>query len=219
MVEKLCKAVIWGDYTMKLRINESIYEIIYDYTSEEGYEENNNVEQFEGTWTDLQDYLKQMRRNGCYNIDANSICDGICESLNESKLKFNSTDYNKFKNTYMYGAGVSPENAPDDELEAAIDYLVKYLRQARNCSNYELAIYIEKELNWLKSAKTIKKKKAKGTYEIEGQIEDDIWACIDGKKNIDWDALKELRSKYKDHASLFSRIRKRILDKDMWFYE
>lgn len=60
---------------MKLRINESIYEIIYDYTSEEGYEENNNVEQFEGTWTDLQDYLKQMRRNGCYNISANEISD------------------------------------------------------------------------------------------------------------------------------------------------
>lgn len=60
---------------MKLRINESVYEIIYDYTSEEGYEENNNVEQFEGTWTDLQDYLKQMRRNGCYNISANEISD------------------------------------------------------------------------------------------------------------------------------------------------
>lgn len=60
---------------MKLRINESVYEIIYDYTSEEGYEENNNVEQFEGTWTDLQDYIKQMRRNGCYNISANEISD------------------------------------------------------------------------------------------------------------------------------------------------
>lgn len=66
---------IKGDYIMKLRINESVYEIIYDYTSEEGYEENNNVEQFEGTWTDLQDYLKQMRRNGCYNISANEISD------------------------------------------------------------------------------------------------------------------------------------------------
>lgn len=50
-----------------------MYEIIYDYTDESGYEFRNIMETFEGTWTELQDYIKQMKENGCYNIDANSL--------------------------------------------------------------------------------------------------------------------------------------------------
>lgn len=44
------------------------FTIIYDYCSAwtDGY---NIHEEFEGSWDDLQDFLKVMKANGCYNID------------------------------------------------------------------------------------------------------------------------------------------------------
>lgn len=49
-----------------------MYEIIYDYDGGD-YECRNIVETFEGSWSELQDYLKSMRKNGCCNISANYI--------------------------------------------------------------------------------------------------------------------------------------------------
>lgn len=46
------------------------YTIFYDYCPDDGYDEKNLQEDFTGTWYELQDYLKQMRINGCYNITA-----------------------------------------------------------------------------------------------------------------------------------------------------
>lgn len=51
------------------------YEIVYDYTSEEDSVAENCVEIFEGNWLELQDYIKKMKEQGCYNIDANLICE------------------------------------------------------------------------------------------------------------------------------------------------
>ena len=50
-----------------------MYEITYDYTDEGGYESRNITERFDGTWTELQAYIRTMRRTGCYNIEANAI--------------------------------------------------------------------------------------------------------------------------------------------------
>ena len=50
-----------------------MYDIIYDYTDDSGYECRNNVETFEGSWFELQNHIRQMRRNGCYNIVATSV--------------------------------------------------------------------------------------------------------------------------------------------------
>lgn len=50
-----------------------MYEIIYDYCDECGYEELNIREEFEGSWDELQSYLKQMKRQGCYHISATYI--------------------------------------------------------------------------------------------------------------------------------------------------
>ena len=55
---------------MVRKLKEDVYRIVYDYTDEEGYESRDIKEEFEGTWSELQDYIKQMRRNGCYHIDA-----------------------------------------------------------------------------------------------------------------------------------------------------
>ena len=52
-----------------------MYEIIFDYTDDYGYESRNNVEMFTGSWTELQDHIKKMRRNDCYNITATSVRD------------------------------------------------------------------------------------------------------------------------------------------------
>ena len=46
-----------------------MYEIIYDY--DDGWTEyRNNVEIFEGSWDELQECIRRMKKNGCYNIDA-----------------------------------------------------------------------------------------------------------------------------------------------------
>ena len=97
-----------------------------------------------------------------------------------------------------------------------ITVTTKSSRTNINNGNYQEAVYIEKELNRIRNARDIKKKKAKGTYELEQQITDDIWKCVHGQE-VDWDSLKEVRAKYKDRASIYRRIEKRILDKEMWF--
>ena len=50
----------------------ALYEIIYDY-SDDDYEACNCTDHFEGTWSELQEVIKRMRKNGCYHIDANCI--------------------------------------------------------------------------------------------------------------------------------------------------
>lgn len=49
-----------------------MYELIYDY-SDDYTDERNIHETFEGTWTELQDCIEEMRANGCYNISATSL--------------------------------------------------------------------------------------------------------------------------------------------------
>ena len=44
------------------------YSIIYDYD-----DERNITEEFDGVHTELLDYIKQMRENGCYNISATAL--------------------------------------------------------------------------------------------------------------------------------------------------
>ena len=75
------------------RINESnsVYEISYDIDSPDtGEAYKDNYEKFEGSWSELQEYIKQMKKNGCYNINATYEYDNEdeCyeESLNEELL-------------------------------------------------------------------------------------------------------------------------------------
>ena len=51
------------------------YEIIYDWCGEES-EEFNLTETFTGNWLELQDYIKRMRKNGCYKV--NFLTDMVC---------------------------------------------------------------------------------------------------------------------------------------------
>ena len=50
-----------------------MYELVYDYCSPEGDTEENIVEVFNGTWSELQDTIKSMRKLGYYNISATFI--------------------------------------------------------------------------------------------------------------------------------------------------
>lgn len=50
------------------------YEIIYDF-SDDYTDERNISERFEGSWSELQEYIKQMKQNGCYNISATALYD------------------------------------------------------------------------------------------------------------------------------------------------
>ena len=49
-----------------------MYEIMYDYCSDYT-DEKNIIEVFEGTWSELQSYIKQMKKQGCYNITATEM--------------------------------------------------------------------------------------------------------------------------------------------------
>ena len=46
------------------------YNVFYDFCDECGNEEHDIKFVFEGTWSDLQDHIKLMKKAGCYNIDA-----------------------------------------------------------------------------------------------------------------------------------------------------
>lgn len=51
------------------------YYIIYDYDNgvlgygDDYVEEKNLHEEFVGSWSELQDHIKSMKQDGCYNID------------------------------------------------------------------------------------------------------------------------------------------------------
>ena len=56
----------------EMGVSMSEFEIVYDYCGE--YDEDYNIrETFYGSWFELQDYLKRMKENGCYNIDVAEI--------------------------------------------------------------------------------------------------------------------------------------------------
>ena len=44
------------------------HEITYDYCSEDGVEERNIREEFEGTHHEMVAYINQMKKQGCYNF-------------------------------------------------------------------------------------------------------------------------------------------------------
>ena len=60
------------------------YKIFYDYCGEDGTCEYNCSTTFTGTWSELQDYLKDMRESDCCsNIEATAISGDFDESLKE----------------------------------------------------------------------------------------------------------------------------------------
>ena len=67
-----------------------MYEITYDYEDEKNIREN-----FEGDWTELQEYIAKMKENGCYNIDATSLDQGFdaeecCSDEEEAAMERNN---------------------------------------------------------------------------------------------------------------------------------
>ena len=59
-----------------------MYKIFYDYTDYAGYEWRNCQDSYDGDWNGLQECIKNMRLNGCYNIDAEYVEDG-CDGGDE----------------------------------------------------------------------------------------------------------------------------------------
>ena len=59
----------------------SAYEIYYLMDVEDGdysygyADTHGECERFDGTWQELQDYIKVLKRNGAYMIDANHLFD------------------------------------------------------------------------------------------------------------------------------------------------
>lgn len=133
----------------------------------------------------------------------------------ETANRYTWYTYEAFQDKYMRGFGELTE-APDEELAAAITFLSNERRKAQRRTDTDEVVYIEKQLNRLRVARDTKKKMQKGTYELERQITDDIWNCIHNTE-VDFDALKEIRAKYRDNISLYRRIENRILNKERWY--
>lgn len=56
----------------------SVYEITYDFVSRDGDSWDENIrERFDGSWGELQDYIRELRYNGCFNIDAACVSDDV----------------------------------------------------------------------------------------------------------------------------------------------
>ena len=52
----------------------AVYEITYDFVSRDGESWDEDIrERFEGSWGELQDYIRELRYNGCINIWAAAI--------------------------------------------------------------------------------------------------------------------------------------------------
>lgn len=128
-------------------------------------------------------------------------------------VKFNDYDFYRFKNAYMLGLGKLTD-ASLDELAAAIAYLVKERRSVRH-DGTEID-EIDRMLTRIRDARDIKKDMVRGTYDLKKQITKDIWNCIQNQ-DVDFDALKLVRAKYRDHASIYKRIENRILNEEMWY--
>ena len=71
--QPLAKMYIVSDNKNTLNAINEYKELIKDEINVKEVEVTNNVETFNGTWFELQDCIKQMRRNGCYNITATAI--------------------------------------------------------------------------------------------------------------------------------------------------
>ena len=62
------------------------YEIIYDYC-DEWTEDTNICETFDGTYDELQDYLKQMKEAGCYYFSVSCIGEEEYEEEDEDPFE------------------------------------------------------------------------------------------------------------------------------------
>lgn len=63
-----------------------LYEIMYDY-DDEWTSECNLITTYEGTWDGLQEYIEQLRENGCSNITA------ACTSGDEFEDEWDGEEY------------------------------------------------------------------------------------------------------------------------------
>lgn len=105
------------------------------------------------------------------------------------------------------------------------DYLTREVRKVKEDDYYDLSDYDRRQydslVRWLDTIRSYistAKKKNKGTYDIEQSIRNDIFSCINGNGSIkDEEKLKHLRSKYRDYASLYSRIYNSIMTKERWY--
>ena len=96
-----------GRRSNKLKISEDVYEITYDYDDEwSGC--GTSSETFEGSWSELQDYIKQLRASGCYNIDAACVddCYESYSGLNESSEEIARKLFVSLVKLYPYGYSV-----------------------------------------------------------------------------------------------------------------
>ena len=98
-----------------------VYEIRYDYCNEDGYCEEDITEEFEGNWDELKDYIKQMKRNGCYNIDATFLYDteDTYESYRSTRKLRIAETYNK-GNRYEDNEQIREAFSENDDLEDLI---------------------------------------------------------------------------------------------------
>lgn len=115
-------------------LNEDVYDVYYDYDYQYGDGEDDWAtdtahETFTGSWDDLQDFIRELKASGYYNIDANArddvaeSCDECCsESLDEG-LGMDSIDLGKeLYKTAVSTLKSSAHNLSIEDIQNAFDY-------------------------------------------------------------------------------------------------
>lgn len=135
----------------------------------------------------------------------------VLNRLNESEQYSDDLKLDNYMHTYYYYGG-KLEGRPIEEIKEMRDIATRLINRARRTDN-------QKDINEYSRYRDILNQAIKSSdsdYQIKQQIERDIWSTIHGS-DVDFDALKELARKYKDHKSAFYSIKNRILKKDRWY--
>lgn len=111
-------------------LNESKYEIVYDFTDFGGDESEGVREVFEGSWDELRAYIENMKKEGCYNIEATCIDDCTPEKeeqITEGYTQFEIDDeYEKVIEDIVDRLDDDEKDDDDAIMQAIDDSLIYY---------------------------------------------------------------------------------------------
>lgn len=118
------------------KLREDVYSIIYDF-DDEWAGTGTTEEEFEGTWLELQDYIKQLKKNGCYHIDATCISDCYESKKTSRKLRikeavgqtlycvagFDESEYQSYSGNNLVLLAFKSLGDAEDFEELLVDYV------------------------------------------------------------------------------------------------
>ena len=121
-----------------------MYKIFYDYTDLGGYEWRNCQDSYDGDFAGLQEIIKNMRLNGCYNIDVTEVedCDEPFDAPYDENIEYDDTVLSDLR-LYEIQRSLDGQTTTDvlaltdDELQ---EYIELYQEQGYKVSYEEVTL-------------------------------------------------------------------------------